>query len=107
MTTAALLSSMTAFVCALHALRIGPAVLARALWTPALATLVMVGGVAAGRWLPLGPGPPAPVVLTALGVIVYVATLALLAPADVHELGTAVAALRERRSSPATAAAGA
>jgi len=104
-TIAALLSSSTAFTCALWALRIGPLVLVRALWTPAVATAVLAAGVSAARELPLGPGPAALVMLTALGVTVYVAALAVLAPADVQELGAALAAVRKRPASPATAAA--
>jgi PST family polysaccharide transporter len=106
-TFAALLSSSTAFACALGALGIGPGVLARALWAPAVATVVMAAGVAAAGHLALGGGAAALALLTALGVVLYVGTLALLAPADVRELGAAAAALRARRSPQAAAAAGA
>ena len=104
-TIAALLSSSTAFTCALTALRIRPVVLAGAVWAPALATMLMSAGVMAARHLPLVPGPVRLVLLTGLGATVYVATLALLAPADVQEIGAAVTAVRKRRSPDATAAA--
>jgi PST family polysaccharide transporter len=104
-TAAALCSSSTAFACVLGVLDVGPRGLARLLWAPAVATLVMAGGVTAARALPLGGGAAALVALTALGVALYAATLVVLAPADVHDLAAAVAAVRARRPPPAAAAA--
>jgi len=102
-TGAAVVSSATAFVCALATLHVGPRALARALAAPAAGTLVMAVAVAAARALPLGSGVVSLLVLTGLGAAVYTGTVAWLAPADVRELGSAVATLRGPRTRAAVA----
>ncbi len=104
-TIAALCSSAAAFACVLGVLDVGSRGLARALWAPSVATLVMAGAVTAARVLPLGGGATALVALTVLGVVLYAGALAVLAPADVHDLAAAVAAVRARRPPSAAAAA--
>ena len=100
-TVATVVSSASAFACVLWTLRLGPAVIARVLAAPAIAALVMafavgsepVHAVTAAARLGL---------LVPLGVVVYAAVLALVAPGDIREVGAALAALRARRAPDAS-----
>src|SRR5439155_9740536 len=96
-TAATLVSATVAFACATRVLRLSPAALGRAVFSPAVATAVMGGALAALRRLPLTAGAASLAVLVGAGLIVYGGVLALLAPADVREVLDALAALRERR----------
>jgi PST family polysaccharide transporter len=97
---AATVSGAAAFACALAALRIRPGALARVLATPVAATLVMVAALAALGRIPVGPGAVRLVASVLVGVAAYAGAHALLAPADVREVGGALAAFRGRRARP-------
>ncbi len=103
-TLAALGSGTAAFGFALAVLGLRPAACWRALRGPVVASAVMAGGVLAAQHAVAGTaGLVAAVVV---GGLVYVATLLLTDPDDVHQLGAVVRALGARRavSLPARAA---
>ena len=105
-TIASCCSSTVAFACVLVTLRLRATALARALWAPALATAVMAGALLLAGGLPLAAGPLRLGVLGGLGIVSYVATLGLIAPGDVRELGGALAAIRGRQAGRGALAAG-
>jgi hypothetical protein len=74
--------------------------LARALTTPVAATLVMAAALAALGRIPVGPGAARLIASVLVGVAAYAGAHALLAPADVREVGGALAAFRGQRARP-------
>jgi O-antigen/teichoic acid export membrane protein len=94
---ATLLSATVSFVCVLRPLRLDLNAVGRALASPAIATATMGAAVVAARTLTVAGDAFRLVMLVGVGAVVYVAAIALLAPADARELAGAVAAFRERQ----------
>ena len=90
-TLATATSSATAFACVLAILRLRPGALVRALWAPVLASAVMAVAVVVTRALAAGSGTSGTgtmVLEVTVGLLAYLAAMAVCAPADARELAT-------------------